>query len=83
MNTPTTYLTPSELVYLNGEKFAPKAGVFGRTRLLHMEFDVNVTSLVQAMLAATFLTLEQQGTLRLEIRPKKALFGLMTTASRL
>jgi len=79
MNTPTTYLTPSEFVYLNGEKFAPKAGVLGKTRLLHMEFDVNATSLVQAILAAAFLTLEQQGTLRLEIRPKKALFGLVAS----
>jgi hypothetical protein len=76
MDANPTYLTPSEHVYLNGEKFAPKAGIFGKTRLMHMDFDANVIQLVQAIFAAAFLTLEQQGTLRLEIRPKKVLFGL-------
>jgi len=79
MDTNPVYLTPSEHVYLNGEKFAAKAGIFGKTRLMHMEFDANITQLVQAMLAAAFLTLEQQGTLRLEIRSKKVLFGLAST----
>ena len=79
MDANPVYLTPSEHVYLNGEKFAPKAGIFGKTRLMHMDFDANVTQLVQAIFAAAFLTLEQQGTLRLEIRPKKVLFGLAST----
>ena len=79
MDATPAYLTPSERVYLNGEKFAPKAGIFGKTRLMHMEFDVNVTQLVQAIFSAAFLTLEQQGTLRLEIRSKKVLFGLAST----
>jgi hypothetical protein len=76
MNANPAYLTPSEHVYLNGEKFAPKAGIFGKTRLMHIEFDANVIQLVQAIFSAAFLTLEQQGTLRLEIRAKKVLFGL-------
>ena len=79
MEPNTVYLTPSEHVYLNGDKFAAKAGIFGKTRLMHMEFDANITQLVQAMFAAAFLTLEQQGTLRLEIRSKKVLFGLAST----
>jgi hypothetical protein len=79
MDANPAYLTPSEHVYLNGEKFAPKAGIFGKTRLMHMDFDANVVQLVQAIFAAAFLTLEQQGTLRLEIRPKKVLFGLAST----
>jgi len=79
MDAIPAFLTPSEHVYLNGEKFAPKAGIFGKTRLMHMDFDANATTLVQAIFAAAFLTLEQQGTLRLEIRPKKVLFGLAST----
>ncbi len=79
MDAIPAYLTPSEHVYLNGEKFAPKAGIFAKTRLMHVEFDANVIQLVQAVFAAAILTLEQQGTLRLEIRPKKVLFGLAST----
>jgi hypothetical protein len=79
MDANPAYLTPSEHVYLNGEKFAPKAGIFGKTRLMHVDFDANVTQLVQSVLAAAFLILEQQGTLRLEIRQKKVLFGLTST----
>ncbi len=79
MDATTVFLTPSEHVYLNGEKFAPKAGIFGKTHLMHVDFDANVTQLVQAIFSAAFLTLEQQGTLRLEIRPKKVLFGLAST----
>ncbi len=76
MNATPLYLTPSELVYLNGEKFAPKGGIFNKTRLVHLDFEVSSAPLAQALFAAAFLTLEQQGTLRLEIRQKKTLFGL-------
>jgi hypothetical protein len=79
MNTPPAYLTPSELIYLNGEKFVPKGGVFNTTRLIHMDFSVGAAPLAQAVIAAAFLTLEQQKTLRLEIRQKKVLFGLVST----
>jgi hypothetical protein len=75
MNAPA-YLTPSEHVYLNGEKFAPKAGVFNKTRLMHMDYQVEVKPFAQAVMAAAFITLEQQGTLRLEFRQKKGMFGL-------
>ena len=79
MNAIPPYLTPSELVYLNGEKFAQKAGVFNKTRLMHMDLNVSETPLAQAVLVAAFLTLEQQGTLRLEPRQKKVLLGLATS----
>jgi hypothetical protein len=75
MNTPA-YLTPSEQVYLNGEKFAAKAGVFNKTRLMHSDYQVDPTQLAQAVIAAAFITLEQQGTLRLEFRQQKGLFGI-------
>ncbi len=75
MNAPA-YLTPSEQVYLNGEKFAPKGGIFNKTRLMHIDFQVDCPQLAQAAMAAAFITLEQQRTLRLEFRQKKGLFGL-------
>ncbi len=67
------------MVYLNGEKFAQKAGVFNKTRLIHMDLSVSQAPLAQAVLVAAFLTLEQQGTLRLETRQKKVLLGLATS----
>jgi hypothetical protein len=79
MNTTPAYLTPSELVYLNGEKFAPKGGVFNTTRLFHLDSSVGSAPLAQAVVAAAFLTLEQQGTLCMEVRQKKVLFGLTST----
>ena len=79
MNTTPAYLTPSEQVYLNGEKFVPKGGVFNTTRLIHMDYAVGAAPLAQVLVAAAFLTLEQQGTLRLEIRQKKVMFGLASS----
>src|SRR5512135_2417894 len=76
MSVPGSYLTPSELVYLNGEKFAQKAGVFNKIKLMHLDLSVNDAQLVQKVVAAAFLVNEQVGTLRLEVRAKKALFGL-------
>ncbi len=78
MSVPDLYLTPSELVYLNGEKFAQKAGVFNKTQLMHVNLGVNMIQLVQMAVAAAFLANEQAGSLRLELRGKKALFGLTT-----
>jgi hypothetical protein len=75
MNAPA-YLTPSELVYLNCEKFAEKGGVFNKTHLMHIDFQVDARQLAQAAVAAAFLTLQQQGTLRLEFHEKKRILGL-------
>src|SRR5512138_3667470 len=79
MNAIPPCLTPSEWVYLNGEKFASPSGVFNKTRLVHTDLSVSQAQLAQAALAAAFLTLEQQGTLRLEVRQKKVLFGLASS----
>ena len=45
MSVPGPYLTPSELVYLNGEIFAQKAGVFNKVQLLHTNLSVNMVQL--------------------------------------
>ncbi len=76
MSVPESVLTPSELVYLNGEKFAQKAGIFNKIKLMHVDLSVNDAQLVQMAFAAAFLANEQAGTVRLELRSKKALFGL-------
>ncbi len=76
MSDSDAFLTPSELVYLNGEKFAQKAGLFNKVKLMHTDLSVDVVQLVQAAVAAAFLANEQAGVLRLELRAKKALFGL-------
>ena len=78
MSVPGPYLTPSELVYLNGEIFAQKAGVFNKVQLLHTNLSVNMVQLAQMAVVAAFLANEQAGTLRLELRAKKALLGLST-----
>jgi hypothetical protein len=75
---PNTYLTPSELVYLNGEKFAQKVRL-GNTKLLHNDQDVGRVALVVAILRAALFTQEQYRTLRLEVRKKKVLLGLAST----
>jgi hypothetical protein len=72
-----TTLTPSELVLLNGERFAHKV-MIGNVDLLHVEAKVSAQELAQAALAAAFLALAQAGSLRLEIRSHKALLGLRT-----
>ncbi len=76
MSVPGSYLTPSELVYLHGDKFAQKAGVFNKIKLMHVDLSVNDAQLVQMAVAAAFLANEQAGVVRLELRSKKALFGL-------
>ena len=72
---PTNPLTPSELVYLNGEHFAKKVLV-GNIELLHTDEKVSMAQLGEAMLAAAFLANEAIGAVRLDIREKKALLGL-------
>jgi hypothetical protein len=69
-------LTPSELVYLNGEQFAGKPGASRRTRLLHSGRLVHLGELVQSALAAALLANFKAGTLRLSQRELKRWFGL-------
>jgi hypothetical protein len=66
---------PSELVLLNGEKFAKKV-MAGNIQLLHNQEKVSVAQLGQAMLTAAFLASERAGNIRLETRQKKAMLGL-------
>jgi hypothetical protein len=72
---PTASLTPSELVLLHGEKFAKKV-MLGNTELLHIDAKVSMTKLGEAMLCAAFLGSEAGGSIRLEVRQKKAMLGL-------
>jgi hypothetical protein len=76
MSVSNASLTPSEMVFLNGDQFAQKAGLFNKVKLMHTDLSVDGVQLVQMAAAAAFLANEQAGTLRLELRAKKALFGL-------
>jgi len=72
---PTSPLTPSELVLLNGEHFAKKV-MLGNIKLLHTDASVSISQLAQAILAAAVLADEFSENLRLEVRQEKAMFGL-------
>ncbi len=68
-------LTPSELVYLNGEMFAKKV-LLGNVDLIHSDEKVSLIQLGGAILATAILASEQAGALRLEVRERKGLLGL-------
>jgi hypothetical protein len=74
---PKNALTPSELVYLNGEHFAKKIFA-GNVELLHVDEKVSMGQLGEAMIVAALLASEAVGAIRLEVRDKKALMGLRT-----
>ena len=65
--SPQSRLTPSEVVYLAADRFAPPGKDGGKSHWLPNH-----------AYAAAFLAAEQGGMLRLEIRAKKALLGLRT-----
>lgn len=72
-------LTPSETVLLHGDRFAGEAGMLrAKTELLTAEKKVSTDQLAEAALAAMVLGSEQAGSIRLEARAKKVLFGLMS-----
>ncbi|HEX2189731.1 MAG TPA: hypothetical protein VHG51_12570 [Longimicrobiaceae bacterium] len=72
-------LTPSETVLLHGDRFAGEAGMLGnKEELLTVDKKVSADQLAEAALAAAVLGAEQAGSLRLEARTKKALFGLVS-----
>jgi hypothetical protein len=68
-------LTPSELIYLNGEKYSPKKALINNTKLIHNEQNVATNELVHAMLCAAFLASEQEGAVRLAVRIEKRLLS--------
>jgi hypothetical protein len=69
-------LTPSEVVALKGDLFAPSAGILNSWKLAGSEAKVSGPPLAQNMLAAAFLALEQAGNVSLEQGKKKATLGL-------
>ncbi|TLN16497.1 hypothetical protein FDZ74_07980 [bacterium] len=69
-------LTPSELIYLNGEQFAGDPRASRRTRLLHSGRVVHLAELVQAALAGALLANVQSGALLLSQREHSRWFGL-------
>lgn len=80
MSTGTTLnpagpLAPSEIVLLHGEQFASKA-LLGNIQLLHSDESVSINKLGEAILAAAFLACDEAGSIRLEMRQKKAMLGL-------
>lgn len=68
-------LTPSELIYLNGEKYAPKKAIINNTRLMHVAIDVATKELANAMIVIAFLASEQEGAIRLTVRSVKHLLS--------
>ena len=80
-NSASTFnlFTPSEIVLLNGERFASKAGLFDKVRLMQGDKDVSLSSLSRMMLIAAFLGCETTGSIRLSIQQKKTFLGLSKT----
>ena len=72
---PDNPLTPSELVFLNGELFAKKV-TLGNLDLMHTDEKVSIAQLGGAILATAILACEQAGAFRLEVRERKATLGL-------
>lgn len=77
---PTYSLSPSELVFLNGDLFAQKARL-GNTQLLHMDKSVSTSQFGLAVLTAAILANEKLGALSLKTYQKKALLGLRKVTS--
>jgi hypothetical protein len=71
-------LTPSEIVYLEGDRFAPPGGTFSGYRLAGSGASVSKRELAQQVYAAAFLAAEKAGALHLAVRPKQTLLGLRT-----
>lgn len=70
-------LTPSDLVFLHGDEFA-KRKLMGNVNLVHVDAKVSAQDLGCAVLSAGFLGAERAGAITLEVRPRKAWFGLRT-----
>jgi hypothetical protein len=72
---PNKFLTPSEVVFFNGEQFASKV-MMGNIELLHNSEKVSLTQLGMAVLSAAFLGCEEAGAFSLGIGERKAMLGL-------
>jgi hypothetical protein len=73
--------TPSERVFLFGDRFARPAGMLGYGEVvLTSGAKVSADDLAVHTIAAAYLACEQAGAVRLEPRQGKAMFGLMKTS---
>jgi hypothetical protein len=68
-------LTPSEVVALRGDLFAPAAGALNSWKIAGSEAKVSGQPLAQNMLAAAFLALERAGDAHLTQSTKKGMLG--------
>ena len=73
---PTDVLTPSEVVFLKAETFAPKGGLLDKYKLLDTPIEIAKKQLALNAYAAAFLASDCAGGARLEPRSKKVLMGL-------
>lgn len=76
MNAPM-YFTPSEVVLLNGEQFAPSAGLVNKYTVRASGQGVNANKLAVAAWSAALLANEQYGLIRLSPATNSTLFGLI------
>jgi hypothetical protein len=71
-------LTPSEVVFLAGSLFVPKGGMGDKYTLFGQETVVSKKQLAIHVYAAAFLAECGYGSIRLDMREKKAMMGLRT-----
>jgi hypothetical protein len=72
--------TPSELVVLFGDRFVPEASMLSsKEEVLTSGVRVNSQTLMEKAMHAAVWTLHRAGAVKLEVRPGKALFGLVKT----
>lgn len=77
-STPVPALTPSEVVFLARDRFAPPAGRLSYYRSAGIEIKTSIPELAQQAYAAAFLAAERAGLLDLNVRSKKVMLGLRT-----
>lgn len=68
-------VTPSEILYYHGDKFAPEGGL-SRTEIPLVEKKVNTGKLAESMLAVAILANEAAGVIRLQPQEKRGFLGL-------
>lgn len=69
-------LTASEQIFLQGEKFAEKANLLNKYKVMSSGQDVSLKDLAMKAVAAAFLASERAGAIRLEVRQVKGFLGL-------
>ena len=79
----TMVFTPSEVVILNGERFAPSASVLNKYTVYASGQGVNANKLAVAAWSAALLANEQYGLIRLTPSVNSTLFGLVKTPTLL